>query len=487
MKLNKELLGITVSLLLLALFIGIWLNGVYHREMANLRSEADVLFFRSVEEANDRLFISRRLHHSQFIHGESNWVHEKLPIDTVGIREVIIFESEGAETTQDTLMRQKSLEIIANLKGMLDSSDNVSFSINAKSSHRVEFDQDTLISVDFQSTKDNLAEILDSNVMTSNLTKLKFTVLDNPDTDSIIQNALLTSKGSLGNLFLGTNDYAASVENYQSTVLSRMTHEILLGLFLFLAISGAFAFIYRNLIKERQLAELKDEFISNITHEFKTPISIVNVAIESLKDFSVIKNPEKANEYLDLSKIELQRLSSMVDQIMNLSKIEKSEAISQFEEVDICAIILSILDRLSINIEKKNQTVHFSQEDCPDHIMGDPKSLNSIFYNLIDNANKYGMESGAIEISIRENKNYLEISVRNSGQPISDEYKSKIFDKFFRVPTSNIHNVKGYGLGLYHTKNLIERHNGNIRLTDYQGGTEFIISFSKIAEQNYPS
>ncbi len=474
MKRSREILGIAASLLLLALFIISWLRGVYHRELEGLKAEANVVFFNALEEANDRLFISKRMHHDIF-HSERNaWVHENNPPDT-NTRRVLVFEAQSE--IEDTLLESKTVEIITSLKRMLDTAENISLAINATARHTMSFDIDSSVIIDFNTTRENLASLLDSTSGQSSLTKLQFRVVENPDSDSIFEGAFLTKEGSLGNLFLGTNEYAAVVENYEGTVFDRMIDEFILGIFLFIAIASAFIFIYRSLIKERNLASLKDDFISNITHEFKTPISVVHVALEALKDFNVMNDQEKANEYLELSKSELYKLTGMVDQIMNLSKLENPQVISHFESVDLCDVISTTIDNLNIGIERKNQTLRFQNSDCPNIINGDPRSIQSVFYNLIDNANKYGANGGKIDIGVFQENGSAVVQISNDGPVIPDEYKNRIFEKFFRIPSANVHDVKGYGLGLHYTKSLVEQHGGTIDLESKNGLTRFKICF----------
>ncbi|MBI5858408.1 MAG: HAMP domain-containing histidine kinase [Sphingobacteriales bacterium] len=241
----------------------------------------------------------------------------------------------------------------------------------------------------------------------------------------------------------------------------------------------SFVLLYRNLVKQKRLAELKNEFISNITHELKTPIATVGVAIEALRNFNAINDPQRTKEYLDISQNELHRLSLLVDKVLKLSMFENRQLDLKFEQVNLKEIVDEVAASMKLQLEKHNATVNISCEGDVS-LQGDRLHLTSVVFNLLDNAIKYSKTGPVIRVSVKGNKNNVELSVSDNGIGIAPEYKDKIFEKFFRIPHGNTHNAKGYGLGLSYVAQVIQKHNGTIEVESQPGpGTRFIIILPK--------
>lgn len=241
----------------------------------------------------------------------------------------------------------------------------------------------------------------------------------------------------------------------------------------------SFWLVYKNMLKQQRLAKLKNEFISNITHELKTPIATVGVAIEALKNFNAIQNPERASEYLDISSNELQRLNLLVDKVLKLSMFEKKAIELKFETVDAAVLISEVVASLKLQLEKKNASVDINYEGDL-HLQCDRLHLQSVIFNLLDNSLKYSKDNPVINISGKEKDGWIELKVRDNGIGIPAEYRNKIFDKFFRVPHGDTHNAKGYGLGLSYVAQVIAGHRGAITADGSSGqGTIFIITLPK--------
>jgi two-component system phosphate regulon sensor histidine kinase PhoR len=262
-------------------------------------------------------------------------------------------------------------------------------------------------------------------------------------------------------------------------LLKRLSSPILFSVFLIGLTVISFVLLYRNMKKQQRLAELKNDFISNITHELKTPIATVGVAIEALKNFNAMQNPERTKEYLDISSNELQRLNLLVDKVLKLSMFEKKEIQLNIEPLDLKALTDEVLASMRLQLEKRNASVTLSHSGSS-FIEGDKLHLLSVIFNLVDNALKYSPENPQIKIDIAEKENNLELRIADNGLGVPDEYKSKVFEKFFRVPAGNVHNIKGYGLGLSYAASVINKHGGTIQATNNDGGgTIFIITLPK--------
>jgi two-component system phosphate regulon sensor histidine kinase PhoR len=262
-------------------------------------------------------------------------------------------------------------------------------------------------------------------------------------------------------------------------LLKRLSSPIIFSVFLIGLTVVSFVLLYRNMKKQQRLAELKNDFISNITHELKTPIATVGVAIEALKNFNAMQNPERTKEYLDISSNELNRLNLLVDKVLKLSMFEKKEIQLNLEPLDLKALTDEVLASLRLQLEKKNASVVVSHAGNTS-LQGDRLHLLSVVFNLVDNALKYSPEKPEIKIGIEEKENNLEFRISDNGVGIPDEYKTKVFEKFFRVPAGNIHNIKGYGLGLSYAASVVQKHGGTIEAANNDGGgTKFIITLPK--------
>ena len=275
--------------------------------------------------------------------------------------------------------------------------------------------------------------------------------------------------------------YELSLGNTFGHLIAKMASPILFSLFLVGVTLLSFSLLYRNLQRQRKLTEIKNEFISNITHELKTPIATVGVAIEALRNFNAINDPQRTKEYLDISQNELVRLSLLVDKVLKLSMFEKKEIELKYESFDLKGVVDEVVSSMKLQIEKHNATVSVNVEGDT-LIQGDRLHLLSVVFNLLDNALKYGNGNTAIKFELKERGNAVELSVADNGIGISPEYKDKIFEKFFRVPLGNTHNTKGYGLGLSYVSHVIQRHKGKIEVESQPGlGSKFIITLPKQA------
>jgi signal transduction histidine kinase len=239
----------------------------------------------------------------------------------------------------------------------------------------------------------------------------------------------------------------------------------------------AFLFLYKNLQTQQRLALLKSDFISNITHELKTPIATVGVAIEALRNFDAIHNPDRTREYLDISASELQRLSMLVDKVLRLSMFEQNKMELTKEPVDLKELVQEVMQSMKLQFEKRNAVVEFTPSNTDAMVLGDKLHLLSVVYNLLDNAMKYSAEKPWIQIAIYQQDSGLQLRVKDNGIGIAPEYRLKVFDKFFRVPHGNTHNVKGYGLGLSYVHEVIQKHGGTIVVQAAEpNGSEFIMN-----------
>ncbi len=270
--------------------------------------------------------------------------------------------------------------------------------------------------------------------------------------------------------------YGAVLDGYQNHVLRSMWPQLLFSGLLLVCVALAFLFIYQSLLRQHRLTELKNDFIRNMTHELKTPIATVSVAVEALQKFDALQNPQRTQEYLDIAGMELNRLSLLVDKVLRVSLFEKQEPELRSEPLDLKILVEEILHSMRLQFEKCRAQVQFLPEGDFFALKGDRMHLVSVVYNLLDNALKYGTQHPEIRIGITHENQQLSLRVEDNGIGIPAAFQERIFEKFFRVPTGDVHNVKGHGLGLSYVASVVRLHGGHISVESReQSGTRFTI------------
>lgn len=265
------------------------------------------------------------------------------------------------------------------------------------------------------------------------------------------------------------HQYSASFPGIRGILLRNILPQILFSLFLTLITTMSFIVIFRGLRAQQRLMEIKNDFISNVTHELKTPVATVSVAIEALQKFHALDKPELTKEYLNIAQHELSRLTLMTDNILKTSVFEHNGIHFNPQKINIETIVDDVLLSMKLVFEKHRALVQFNKTGSDFVITGDASHLTNLVYNLLDNALKYSKGAARIAISLHELQDGLSLSVRDEGIGITPEYQKRIFEKFFRVPTGDIHTIKGYGLGLSYVWNVVEKHEGTIDLESTPG------------------
>ncbi|QHT66285.1 HAMP domain-containing histidine kinase [Rhodocytophaga rosea] len=241
-----------------------------------------------------------------------------------------------------------------------------------------------------------------------------------------------------------------------------------------LLILGCFYFAVTTILKQKKLSEVKNDFINNMTHEFKTPISTISLACEVLQDTEVNKNPAQMNRYLHIIRDENKRLGMQVEKVLQAALLDKGNLKLKMSKVDIHEVIDEVLQNIGVQIEKRQGTVDLDLQAQHTQIEADEMHLTNIIHNLLDNANKYSPEAPHIRIQTRSLVDGVSITIADKGIGMSKEALSRIFDRFYRVPTGNVHNVKGFGLGLSYVKTILQGHCGRIQVESQPGaGSSF--------------
>jgi len=283
-----------------------------------------------------------------------------------------------------------------------------------------------------------------------------------------------------GFVFLhGTNQ-----QLFMRAVFKKPQYAIIKGMLIILCLSVlliaftiyCFLYIVKLVIHQKKLAELKDDFINNMTHELKTPIATITVAIEALQKFNALNDPEKTQRYLQTSRTELSRLNDLVTKVLNIAAFENKDIELTKEEIDIDDLIDGII---ASEKEKTNKKITISYNNKSDigSIYADRLHFRNVLANIVDNAVKYSNEPVSIVITCFKQGNNILFSIKDNGIGIPAAHIGQVFDKFHRVPTGNVHNVKGTGLGLSYAKQIAVAHGGNIEVkSEINNGSEFIVS-----------
>ena len=238
----------------------------------------------------------------------------------------------------------------------------------------------------------------------------------------------------------------------------------------------ALVFVYKTIRKQKKINELKTDFINNITHEMKTPITIASAGLEALEHH--VTPTERTNFYMHTSKKQLQLLNEFVERILDAAIQDISDFTLKKEKIDLHALFAELIQSHSV-LQGKPVNFQLTGEGSA-FIQGDRLHLETAFHNIIDNAIKYSKGSVDINIDIVENSRDSTIKIRDNGMGIQPQFIKNIFDKFFRVPQGDAQSIKGFGLGLYYVSNIVKKHSGNISVhSKWQSGTEFLITLPK--------
>lgn len=259
--------------------------------------------------------------------------------------------------------------------------------------------------------------------------------------------------------------------NEAQIILKRILLGLLISILLVLAVISCLFYLLKIIKHQKQLAEVKNDLISNITHEFKTPIATIGVALESIQNFNVIDDKAKTKTYLDISNTQLSKLNTMVEKLLETATLDSENLELNKDTYNISEIIITVVEKHKL--QNNNKTIDYT---IPEHIMAsvDVFHFENVINNLLDNAIKYGGDN--IKVALEQNDFCFTVFISDDGNSLSKVNKDKIFEKFYRVPKGNTHDVKGFGIGLYYTKKIIEKHNGNINLDLKDNLTTFKIT-----------
>ena len=260
-------------------------------------------------------------------------------------------------------------------------------------------------------------------------------------------------------------------------ILSNLTAMMGLSGGLLLVLIFSFGYTIHSILMQKKISEMKTDFINNMTHEFKTPVATIMIASEALKDSELTLDKRSIDRLANIIYDENVRLGSHIERVLNIAKIEKGDLKLEHKEVEMNDLLAAIVDSMSLQLQKRNASIELDLSANRAIVMGDELHLSNVIFNLLDNANKYSPLNPQIKISTFSSGKNMIIRVADQGIGMSKDQLSKIFDQFYRIPTGNLHDVKGFGLGLSYVNNIVKRMSGTIKVkSEKDVGSEFEIS-----------
>jgi len=456
-----RILLITSQLVLIA-FVIQWLAYQYRDQKRMLAEELNREYFDSQQQVIDSLIVSHVV--DPAIH-----VVHKTRTDSVGISNAVVTISmpdslriERTDTSQYKVSVRKKQDVLLRSVKLFIAKTSDSTGDTQGFTRAFTDEPDTLM----------FKDVFESRVVKKGF-PVTFTWVGEPDSAHL--------KGLKGAILVGSHFDpgfpAAKIGKISPVILKEMTSQILFSLVLLLLTGSAFIITFRSLKKQMVLNALRNEFVGNISHELKTPVSTVKLAIDSLRNSERMKDPVKSGEYLGMAALEMARLENLVTKILDQSLLEEKLAPVELSQLDINLLVTQVVQTFAIRASEEGALLEFDFATELPPIKGDSLYLSSVIANLLDNSLKYASPGAAIQVKTYQDKGKACISVTDNGPGIPREYQSRIFEKFFRIPGNNRHNVKGYGLGLTFAQQVMKQHGGNIRVTNLEKGCSFILSF----------
>ncbi len=255
----------------------------------------------------------------------------------------------------------------------------------------------------------------------------------------------------------------------------------LMGTILFTGIViYSFAYTIFVIFRQKKLSEIKTDFINNMTHEFKTPIATISLAVDSITSPAIASQPERVRRFADIIKAENRRMNSQVEKVLQMALLDRNQIEINQRPVNVHDLLEKATDHMSLQVDHRGGTIICEYRAASPVILADETHLSNVFHNLLDNANKYSPDQPDITVRTSDNDQHIEIEIEDKGIGMTQEDKKRIFDKFYRVHTGNLHDVKGFGLGLSYVKKIVDLHKGSIKVKSEPGkGSRFILRFPR--------
>src|SRR6056297_133023 len=379
---------------------------------------------------------------------ESKEFNERVTIALREVAEKISLYNEGTLPSQDVIIRESANYYLVNIDDVIDANVLEHYLYSTFANHSIILDFEYAV---FDCHTREMVYGNYCNVVKDETGTLDRAPSDLPRYDEFIY-------------YFGVR--FPTMQNYLFKELGRIW--VVTGILLLTLLFFSYA-IY-VILSQKRWAELKKDFISNMTHEFKTPISSIKISSDVMSKAPAIQNNQKLNTYLSIIQSQNQRLNRQVEQVLSLAKLENDQFDLHPEEVVIQSVFEEIEEAHRLQIESKNGTFTIQVPEKEIRVNADRSHFFNVLNNLVDNAVKYAEGPPEIQLSLHQpDSHQFLIEVEDNGRGIPNEYLNKITDKFFRVPMGNVHNVKGFGLGLYYVKNICKAHKWDFKIESKVG------------------
>ncbi|HFS68050.1 MAG TPA: HAMP domain-containing histidine kinase [Flavobacteriia bacterium] len=264
-------------------------------------------------------------------------------------------------------------------------------------------------------------------------------------------------------------------------IFSNIKKPLFMAVTFIILIILVFIFALYQMIKQKKISEIKTDFINNMTHEFKTPIATINLALDAIKNPKIITNKEQVLKYVNMIRDENKRMHEQVENVLRISKLEKNQLEISKEVVDIHDILNNAISHVELIIKNKGGYIKKHYNAILTEVLGNNLHLTNVFVNILDNAIKYSKEAPKIDVFTQNHGNAIIVKIKDQGMGMTKAVQKQVFDKFYREQKGNIHDVKGHGLGLSYVKKIIENHNGTVSVeSEKDKGSTFIIKLPTI-------
>lgn len=477
------------SLILVTCLLGLFLYRSFKTEKERLNQEVGLLFVNAVKGLegnmiNDLILDSLKpsvFFRSEIKHSDSIKVIALNSNEAANLPRQVLLNGlpkpphDGLKLIMnkdvDFIQRDNPSNGLTHSKGVISiiMKKNGDTSSRRQTTFTYKFNTDTLIG-------QKIIKSFDDNLMKAGI-HLAYTFHQLKNNDTTNNFHIASATGMYHDIASGEN-YFVNLKSPNLSVLKTLWPEMLLSVLLISCLSIAFFSMSRTITQERALLTAKNDFIQNMTHELKTPIATVKIALEGLHEYDGLQDIDKRDEYLKISQSEVERLSLLVDRVLSISKLDKELPPAIKESIDLTELIAQVADTCKVQALKQNAIVQVHVQDQDMKVYADRQWLTGILFNLIENAIKYAdKDHTQIDLYAQKSEQDIEIKIKDNGPGIALEHQSRIFEKFYRIPQGNVHTIKGHGLGLAFVKKLIDEMGGNITVSSALGqGSEFNIS-----------
>jgi two-component system, OmpR family, phosphate regulon sensor histidine kinase PhoR len=411
------------------------------------------------------------------------WINGSIKIEEQKFNEHIDFAT--AQVAEDLMEEKGNLIPIPKKNSLLFPSDKLQteffrptiaqkYSIDeVKQIIRSAFEKHNLKKVPFEFSISSTS-IIGDDMMSENFLKLQVDTIDY--TKHAIP--LESPTGSMSEGISPQEFLVILVPHAKSFIWKSMTWFIVGAILFTIIIIAAFFLTVRALLKQKKLSEIKSDFINNMTHEFKTPLATISLAVDALKNEKVIQSREKMDYFTGIIKEENKRMNKQVETILQAALLDRNEVQLNLQKLHGHDMITVALNNINLQVQEKSGTINCNFDATNDSLYVDEVHFTNLINNLFDNAVKYSNEKLVLNITTQNTGNQFKVKIEDNGIGMNKETAARIFEKFYRAHTGNLHNVKGFGLGLSYVKTMVDAHKGTIKVDSVVGkGTIFTLTF----------